>query len=110
MQAIRLTLGLLLTAATATAACAADDDVVSEERIIENQLDTTQSGVLRDSDRPLERAQVQRNLGAAGQRLQSFKTRDPNAAGTPLLERKLDRLSRPTDLGRRGAVPLLGDR
>lgn len=109
MRAICLTLGLVLGAVTTTAACA-EDDTVSEERIIENELDTTQSRVLRDSDRPLERSQVQRDLGAAGQRLRSFKTREPNAAATPLLERKLDRLSRPTDLGRRGAVPLLGER
>ena len=51
-----------------------------------------------------------RDLGATEQRLRSFKTRSPNAAATPLLERQLDRLSRPTDLGSRGPVPLLGER
>jgi hypothetical protein len=100
MRAIRLALGLCLAVATATAACA-DQDAVPEERIIEHQLDTTQSRVLRDSDRPLERSQVTRDLGAAEQRLRSYKTREPNAAATPLLERQLDRLSRPTDLRRR---------
>lgn len=97
MRAIHLVLGLGLAVATVTAACA-DQEAVPEERIIEHQLDTTQSRVLRDSDRPLERSQVIRDLGAAGQRLRSFKTREPNAASTPLLERQLDRLSRPTRL------------
>ena len=41
-----------------------------------------------------------RDLGAAEQRLRSFKTREPNAPATPLLERQLDRLSRPTNLRR----------
>ena len=97
MRAIRLVLGLCLVVATATAACA-DQEAVPEARIIEQQLDTTQSRVLRDSDRPLERSQVTRDLGAAEQRLRAYKTREPNAAATPLLERQLDRLSRPTDL------------
>jgi hypothetical protein len=97
MRAICLTLGLLLGAAASTATDAADA-TVPEERIIEQQLDTTQSRVLRDSDRPLERSQVTRDLGAAEQRLRSYETREPNAAATPLLERQLDRLSRPTDL------------
>lgn len=97
MRAICLTLGLLLGAAASTATDAADA-TVPEERIIEQQLDTTQSRVLRDSDRPLERSQVQRDLDASQQRLRSLKTRTPNAAATPLLERQLDRLSRPTRL------------
>ena len=109
MQAIYLAISLGLGAAVATAACAAEE-AVPEERIIEHQLDTSQSRVLRDSDRPIERSQVTRDLGAAEQRLRSFKTRRPNAEPTPLLERQLDRLSRPTDLGSRGPVPLLGER
>ena len=125
MRAIRLALGLCLGAATATAACAGEE-ALPEERIIEHKLDTTQSRVLRNSDRPLgstdplvgsqdrlvgssdpllaspdrplEISPVTRDLGAAEQRLRSFKTRNPNAAATPLLERQLDRLSRPTRL------------
>jgi hypothetical protein len=126
MRAIRLALGLCLGAVTATMA-GAGEDAVPEERIIEHQLDTTQSRVLRNSarplgspdeplgssnrlrespdpplgDRPLERSQVTRDLGAAEQRLRSFKTREPNAPSTPLLERQLDRLSRPTNLRQR---------
>jgi hypothetical protein len=115
MRAIPVALGLLLYATAADAA----DEQVPEERIIEHELDTTQSRVLRNSDEPLgstesqhelgtprsrillnsapplENTQVERNLGAAQQRLRSFKTREPNAPSTPLLERQLDRLSRP---------------
>ena len=97
MRAIHLVLALCLGTAAATVACA-EEEAVPEERIIEHELDTTQSRVLRNSDRPLERAQVNRDLGAAEQRLRSYKTQQPNAAPTPLLERQLDRLSRPTRL------------
>jgi len=121
MRAIRLALGLCLGAATVTAA-GAGEDAVPEERIIEHQLDTTQSRVLRNStrplgspdplvgssdrllespDRPVARSQVTRDLSASEQRLRSFKTRHPNAEATPLLERQLDRLSRPTRLRQR---------
>jgi hypothetical protein len=107
MQAFRLALGLALAAVVTSAACADED--VPEERIIEQKLDTTQSQVLRQSSRPLERLQVERDLGAAELRLRSYKTMQPNAEPTPLLERKLDRLSRPTGRGPRGPVPLLGE-
>lgn len=118
MRAIRLALGLCLGATAATTACAGEE-ALPEERIIEHKLDTTQSRVLRNSDRPLgspaplvgssdrllaspdrplESSPVTRDLDAAEQRLRSFKTRNPNAAATPLLERQLDRLNRPTRL------------
>jgi hypothetical protein len=120
MRAIRLALGLCLGATTATAACAGEEPL-PEERIIEHRLDTTQSRVLRNSARPLgspdplvgssdrllespdrplalERSQATRDLSASEQRLRSFKTRNPNAEATPLLERQLDRLNRPTRL------------
>ena len=121
MRAIRLALGLCLGAAAATTACAGEE-ALPEERIIEHRLDTTQSRVLRNStrplgspdplvgssdpllespDRPLERSQATRDLSASEQRLRSFKTRNPNAEATPLLERQLDRLNRPTRLRQR---------
>ena len=121
MRAIRLALGRCLGAATVTAACAGEE-ALPEERIIEQRLDTTQSRVLRNStrplgspdplvgssdrllaspDRPLERSPAARDLSASEQRLRSLKTREPNAAATPLLERQLDRLSRPTRLRQR---------
>ncbi len=100
MRAIHLALSLGLAAALATTACAGEE-ALPEEQIIEHKLDTTQSRVLRDSDRPIEAFQVERDLGGTEQRLRSFKTREPNAAATPLLERQLDRLSRPTRLRQR---------
>jgi hypothetical protein len=69
--------------------------IVPEERIIEHQLNTTESRVVRRSQRPIEQQQLQRDLGAAGQRLDAFKTQHPKAAATPLFERHLDRLERP---------------
>lgn len=82
-------LGIVLCSASVA------EDADTEERIIELQLDTTQSRVLRDSERPLERSQVRRDLGASEQRLRSLKTRQPDAGSIPLLERQLDRLNRP---------------
>lgn len=77
------------------------EEPVDEERIIEHRLDTTQSRVLRDSDRPIERSQVERGLDAAEQRLRSLKTRAPQAESIPLLERQLDRLNRPARIRER---------
>jgi hypothetical protein len=81
--------------------------IVPEERIIEHQLDTTESRVLRRSQRPLEKQEVQRELGATKQRLDAFKTQHPNAAATPLFERHLDRLERPTRILQPGPPTLL---
>ena len=78
-----------------------------EEQIIQHQLDSTESRVLRHSQRPLENEQVQRDLGATGQRLDSFKTMHPNARATPLFERHLDRLERPARIREPGPPTLL---
>jgi hypothetical protein len=126
MRAIRLALGLCLGAAAVGGACVGQE-IVPEDQIIEHKLDTTQSRVLRNSTRPLgspdplgsmdrplrrvdrplsnpesarESSQVTRDLGASRQRLRSLQTRTPNAPSIPLLERQLDRLSRPTNLRR----------
>ncbi len=84
--------------------------IVPEERIIEHQLDTTESRVLRRSQRPIEQEQLKRDLGAAGQDLSTFKTQHPNAAATPLLERQLDRLNRPARIIQPGPPSLLDRR
>ncbi len=84
--------------------------IVPEERIIEHQLDTTESRVLRRSQRPLEKQEVQRELGATQQRLDAFKTLHPNAAATPLFERHLDRLERPGRILQPGPPTLLEQR
>jgi hypothetical protein len=104
------------------------EDIQTQERIIEHQLDTTESRVLRRSERPLakeelpgtlgeqrlrspdrllEQQQLRRDLGATEQRLRSFKTEHPNAASTPLLERQLDRLNRPARIREPGPPSLL---
>ena len=84
--------------------------VVPEELIINNQLNTTESRVLRRSQRPLEKQEVQRELGATEQRLNAFKTLHPNAAATPLLERHLDRLQRSPRILQPGPPTLLEQR
>ncbi len=81
--------------------------IVPEQRIIEHQLDTSQSRVLRHSQRRLEKEQLQRDLGAAGQNLSTFKTQHPNAAATPLLEGQLDRSNRPARIREPGPPTLL---
>jgi hypothetical protein len=85
----------------------ADDDIQTEERIIEQQLDNAQSRVLRNSPRPIERNQLNRDLGASEQRLRTLKTRAPRAEAVPLLERQLDRLNRPARVRSPGSSGLL---
>ena len=86
---------------------AEDEDIETEERILEQQLDSAQSRVLRKSPRPIERSQLNRDLGASEQRLRSLKTREPGAASVPLLERQLDRLNRPARVRSPGSSGLL---
>ncbi len=107
------------------------EDIQMQERIIEHQLDTAESRVLRRSERPLakeelpgnlgeqrlrsperslEQQQLQRDLGASEQSLRTFKTVHPNAAATPLLERQLDRLNRPARIRQPGPPSLLDRR
>jgi hypothetical protein len=85
-------------------------DIGDQERIIEHQLDTGESRVLRHSDRPLEQEQLKRDLGASEQRLRTFKTEHPNASSTPLFERQLDRLSRPARVREPSGPTLLDPR
>ena len=108
MPAIRLALGLCLVGTLLGPASLAADDVETEERIIEHKLDTTQSRVLRNSERPIERFQVERDIGASEQRLRSFKTRQPGAESVPPLERQLDRLNRPARIRPPQPPALLG--
>jgi hypothetical protein len=108
MPAIRLALGLCLIGAMLGPASLWAEDVETEERIIEHELDTTQSRVLRDSPRPIERFQVERDLEASEQRLRSFKTRRPGAEALPPLERQLDRLNRPARIRPPPPPDLLG--
>jgi hypothetical protein len=104
-----LALSCCLLGGVLNAASPLTEDIQNELRILEHQLDTTQSGVMRDSERPLERSQVERNLGSSEQRLRSLKTREPDLGGGPVLERQLDRANRPARIGAPQPTPLLGD-
>ena len=108
MPAIRLVIGLCLIGTMLGSASLLAEDVETEERIIEHKLDTTQSRVLRNSERPIERSQVERDLGASEQRLRSFKTRQPGAESVPPLEGQLDRLNRPARISPPPPPALLG--
>jgi hypothetical protein len=92
-----------------SSACLADDIGTreSQEVIIRHEIDTTGSRVLRHSQQPLEKQQLQRDLGAIAQNLDAFKTQYPNAAATPLFERRLDQLERPARILQPGSPTLL---
>ncbi|MCC2665276.1 MAG: hypothetical protein K0R41_3313 [Geminicoccaceae bacterium] len=110
MRSIRRALAIGLVGALlgpAQLLLAEDEDIETEERILEQQLDNAQSRVLRNSPRPIERSQLSRDLGASEQGLRSLKTREPGAASVPLLERQLDRLSRPARVRSPGSSGLL---
>jgi hypothetical protein len=108
MAVIHLALGCCLLGNLLNAASPLTEDIENELRILEHQLDTTESRVLRRSERPLERSQVERDLGASEQRLRSLKTREPNAEPIPPLERQLDRLNRPARIREPNPPGLLG--
>jgi hypothetical protein len=65
-------------------------------RDIDHQLNLEQSRVLSHSATPLQRQQTRRDIQLTGQNLDTLKTQTPQARPIPLLERKLDRVSRPT--------------
>jgi hypothetical protein len=65
-------------------------------RDIEHELNLEQSRVGARSATPLQRYQTRRDVQLSRQNLDTLKTRTPQAKPIPLLERKLDRVSRPT--------------
>ena len=65
-------------------------------RGIEHELSLEQSRANARSASELQRRQTRRDLQVSEQRLRTFKTESPQAAPIPLLERRLDRVSRPT--------------
>jgi hypothetical protein len=66
-------------------------------RDVEHQLNLEQSRVLsRSATTPLQRGQTRRDIQTTRQNLETLKTRVPQAKPIPVLERKLDRVSRPT--------------
>lgn len=108
MTVIHLALGCCLFGNVLHAASPLTEDIENELRVLEQQLDATESRVLRRSEHPLERSQVERDLGASEQRLRTLKTREPNAKTTPPLERQLDRLNRPARIREPNPPGLLG--
>jgi hypothetical protein len=73
------------------------DRQLRTERGIEHELSLEQSRVNARSASELQRRQTRRDVEVSEQRLRSFKTESPQARSVPLLERRLDRVSRPTD-------------
>ena len=65
-------------------------------RGIEHELSLEQSRVNARSASELQRRQTRRDVEVTEQRLRTFKTESPHAPPIPLLERRLDRVSRPT--------------
>lgn len=65
-------------------------------RDIEHELNLEQSRVGARLATPLQRYQTRRDVQLSRQNLDTLKTRTPQAKPIPLLERKLDRVSRPT--------------
>lgn len=65
-------------------------------RGIEHELSLEQSRTNARSASELQRRQTQRDVQVSGQRLNTLKTTEPQQRSIPLLERRLDRVSRPT--------------
>jgi hypothetical protein len=65
-------------------------------RGIEHELSLEQSRVNARSASQIQRRQTRRDVQLTEQRLNTLKTQAPQARSIPLLERRLDRVSRPT--------------
>jgi hypothetical protein len=65
-------------------------------RGIEHELSLEQSRVNARSASEIQRRQTRRDVQLSRQRLNTLKTEAPQARSIPLLERRLDRVSRPT--------------
>src|SRR5687767_2574271 len=62
----------------------------------ERELSLEQSRVNARSASEIQRRQTRRDVQLSEQRLNTLKTQSPQATPIPLLERRLDRVSRPT--------------
>jgi hypothetical protein len=67
-----------------------------EARGIEHELSLEQSRVNAHSTSAIQERQTARDVQLSGQRLNTLKTQAPQQRSIPLLERRLDRVSRPT--------------
>ena len=120
MGTIRTAVGALLVSTALCAIASAEDDrkllgvLLEQERRpqsplandinrqlrtargIEHELSLEQSRVNARSASELQRRQTRRDVQVSEQGLRTFKTESPQARSIPLLERRLDRVSRPT--------------
>ena len=113
LSLVRLAVGSWIVAAFACPAALGDEPVPLRERPeatsplaqdidrqlardIEHGLNLEQSRVGARSATPLQRYQTSRDVQLSRQNLDTLKTRTPQAKPVPVLERKLDRVSRPT--------------
>ena len=72
------------------------DRQLRNARGIEHELSLEQSRVNARSASEIQRRQTRRDVQLSEQRLNTLKTQAPQAPPIPLLERRLDRVSRPT--------------
>ena len=72
------------------------DRQLRTSRGIAHELSLEQSRTNARSASELQRRQTRRDVQVSEQRLRTFKTESPQAPAIPLLERRLDRVSRPT--------------
>ena len=120
MGTIRTAVGALLVSTALCAIASAEDDrkllgvLLEQERRpqsplandinrqlrtargIGHELSLEQSRVNARSASELQRRQTRRDVQVSEQGLRTFKTESPQARSIPLLERRLDRVSRPT--------------
>lgn len=69
------------------------------ERDLERELGRLPSSVAARPERAIPRMRLEQDRERARAALEAFRTLRPNAPETPLLERQLDRVERPTRLG-----------
>jgi hypothetical protein len=69
------------------------------ERALESELDRLPSRTAARPDGGLPELRLQQDRARARAALEAFKTLRPDAPSIPLLERRLDRVERPTRLG-----------
>jgi hypothetical protein len=109
---LRVLLGIGLAAATAAPALGDEPLPIRERpplssplaqdidrqlaRDVEHELNLEQSRILSRGATSLQRRQTRRDIAVTRQNLDTLKTRVPQAKPIPLLERRLDRVSRPT--------------
>ena len=72
------------------------DRQLDAARDIEHELSLEQSRVNARSTSAIQRRQTARDIQLSGQNLNTLKTAAPQQRSIPLLERRLDRVSRPT--------------